>query len=189
MQPATFRGDIFLMAEGRTDEQLRYVLGLANEWLRFGEAKNGALLGAASAAMFAASRFLPDEPASSWLGWYLLLAIGQCAFAAAFALLAFLPKVKLGPLAEKGDCRDTDSIYHYGDIAKYEPAAYLKRLSSELGEDAEGKAAEDLAGQVVNNSRIAVKKYRCFTVGAWFLVSALLTPLLAGLLLYMGEED
>ena len=72
------------------EDRLRYILSTVNEWLKFAEAKNGALLGVDIAIIFGLLQVISDEISKGWI----YLAISFIGLSALSALLSFIPQLK-----------------------------------------------------------------------------------------------
>ena len=163
------------------EERLRYILSTVNEWLKFAEAKNGALLAVDSAIIFGALKLVSD---ASWLNAILSYSTVSLAIASAVScLVSFIPRINLPSFTLRKIPEKDTSLLFYAHIAKYNPESYLKALCSQSCDSMESSSSLeiDFARQIVTNSKIAVKKYNCFTVGLWLTVTALILLLLSGI--------
>jgi len=164
------------------EDRLRYILSTVNEWLKFAEAKNGALLGVDIAIIFGLFQVISDEISKGWI----YLAISFIGLSALSALLSFIPQLKaLSIIQQKRGDKETSLIF-YGHIAKYESEAYVNALYSAAGIEVPSKLMIELdyAHQIIINSRIALKKNRYFNVGLCLTVLGLLL-LIITLLLFL----
>lgn len=166
------------------EERLRYVLTTVNEWLKFAEAKNGALLVADIAILFGVFSLLNESSGQRVL---IHLAIPLVIVSTTSSLVSFLPQLKVFSFTSKKRTGKKASLIFYGHIAEYEPQSYVEALHAESGaEPAAIVSIEvDYAQQIIINSRIAVRKYLCFKVGLWLTVLALLLLLVASLMSIM----
>ena len=158
-------------------EQLKDISANVNSWLTFAEAKNGALLALDSGLALAIVSMVLGRCMSRLLLWYLYDAIGFMVLSLLVALVSFLPQSR--PSQEKpGAIRERDNLWFYGDIAQYDRHSYLAALTASLAltNAPENRLCADLAGQVITNSRIAVRKYGYFTVAVRLLILGALTP-------------
>ena len=164
------------------EDRLRYILSLVNEWLKFAEAKNGALLAVDSAMIFGV--FKLSESGWPHVGLF-YLTISVLIASAVSCLISFIPKLKMPTFTMKREPDSGDSLIYYGHIAKYNPENYLKALygQADTGSVSPSSLEVDYAKQIVTNSRIALRKYFCFTVALWFAVGALTLLLIASLCL------
>lgn len=164
------------------------ILSDVNEWLKFAEAKNGALLALNCALVFGLTRTLVGaDNLANEITYYGLFVITQLLGSLILSLLAILPRISPPWWIKFPQKNDKDNPLYFGDACKYSPKSYLKLILGELNEDKYGKMHEHLAQQIVINSKIAFIKYSQFNKAAWLLVSALLTPVGAYLLLTVKE--
>lgn len=170
--------------------RLREILDDVNGWLRFAEAKNGALAAAVLAGIFGLGQF---DVEFTKLGWISLTYFGSAlAFglvSAAISVASFSPQIRVPWLYGIGSPNATDNLLYFGDIAKYKPPAFLAALRVCVGGDGHEPTAFDraYAEQIVTNSRITVRKFKSFEVAVWLTLAGLITPILA-VLLYMLEK-
>lgn len=163
------------------EERLRYILTTVNEWLKFAEAKNGALLAVDSAIIFGIFKLASDSAWPHVIFPYLTISL--VIVSSVSCLVSFIPRIKIPTftLSQKPDA--TASLLFYTHIAKYDPESYLKALHGRTDDSTTLSSSfeMDFARQIVTNSRIAVKKYYCFTVALWLTVVALILLLIAGI--------
>lgn len=162
------------------EHRLHSTLELVNQWLRFAETKNAALLAANSAIVFGivnSSDHLGGLP--PWVKVYVWVGVGMIALSAAFSLLSFVPRTRLPWISSTRRPSPDDNLIFYGDIAGYDSRTYLEALHSQAGfEDTELSQVEfDLAEQIIINSTISLTKYRLFAIGVWLTLSVLFTPI------------
>jgi hypothetical protein len=165
------------MKETDLMEQLKDISANVNSWVAFAEAKNGALLALDSGLALAIVSMVLDRCMPRLVLWYFYSAIGFTVMSLLVALLSFVPQSR--PSQEKpGAKRERDNLCFYGDIAQYDRHSYLAALTASLAltDAPENRLCGDLAGQVITNSRIAVRKYDYFTVAVRLLILGALTP-------------
>ena len=162
------------------EDRLRYILSTVNEWLKFAEAKNGALLGVDIAIIFGLFQIISDEISKGLI----YSAIGLTGISAISALLSFIPQLKAPSIVPKKRGEKEANLIFYGHIANYDPESYIKALYSEAGTEITSKSTMELtyAHQIITNSRIALKKNRYFYIGLWLTVFGLLLLIITVLL-------
>ena len=153
------------------EDRLRYILSTVNDWLKFAEAKNGALLGIDIAIIFGLFQVIGSEISRGWI----YLAISFTGLSALSALFSFIPQLKAHPKGQQRQRNEGTNLIFYGHIAESNPELYLKALYSEVGteEPPESKIELDYAHQIIINSRIALRKNRYFSIGLWLTVLGL----------------
>lgn len=161
-------------------------LSKTNDWLKFAEAKNGAIVAVVCTVMFGVNKAVNnfgDLP--SYLLIYFLCFFILSLLSLILALSSFIPRLKKPfwlKYEEKSSC---DNPFYFGDACKYDCYSYLRLLG--ITDRNQNKILEKLADQIVINSRIASLKYGLFTSAAWLFISALITPLGAGLIWLLRE--
>lgn len=152
------------------EHQLSDLLVRVIDWLKFAEAKNTGVVGLSSTGLGLIVTFLvagPSIPTLAGVG----LGIGAIALMVSLmlAVASFLPSTDLEKhlVGARGKPSAGDNLLFYGHLARYEPRD-LARAIAEHYFDYEGegftpsKLAIDLAGQIVSNSRITVRKLALF---------------------------
>ncbi|MDQ1589594.1 MAG: hypothetical protein QOG71_221 [Pyrinomonadaceae bacterium] len=165
------------------EERLKGIFANVNEWLKFAETKNAAIIAADAAALFGALTLIlsKDNGLALWLYIYLHSFIFFVVLSALAALLSVIPKTKILQSKPKDDRHETDNLLFYGHIAKYTPDEYLTELRTRY-EEPESKNPRlefDYAQQITINSQITLSKYNYFSYAIWFAVAGILTPILA----------
>ena len=140
------------------------------DWLKFAEAKNTGAVGLSSTGLGVIVTFLvagPPLPTLAGIG----LGLGAITLMLSLmlAVASFLPTTNLEKqlVGERERPNPTDNLLYYGHLARYEPRALTRAIAEmyfehEGEEYAPGKLAIDLAGQVVTNARITVRKLALF---------------------------
>jgi hypothetical protein len=152
--------------ESRLSELLIRVI----DWLKFAEAKNTGAVGLSSTGLGVIVTFLvagPPVPAIAGAG----LGIGAVALMVSLmlAVASFLPSTNLEKhlSGDRNLPSASDNLMFYGHIARYEPRALAQAIAEHYFDQPEkafvpSKLAIDLAGQVVANARITVRKLELF---------------------------
>jgi hypothetical protein len=152
------------------EDRLATLLDRVIDWLKFAEAKNTGAVGLSSTGLGVIVTFLvagPPIPDLAGVG----LGIGAVTLMVSLmlAVASFLPTTNLEKqlVGERDQPSQADNLLFYGHLARYEPKA-LTRAIAEMYFEHEGegyapsKLAIDLAGQVVTNARITVRKLALF---------------------------
>lgn len=152
------------------ERQLSDLLGRVIDWLKFAEAKNTAAVGLSSTGLGVIVTFLvagPPIPDLAGVG----LGIGAVALMLSLmlAVASFLPSTNLEKhlVGARDKPSAGDNLLFYGHLARYEPRGLTRAIAEmyfeHVGEEfAPSKLAIDLAGQIVTNSRITVRKLALF---------------------------
>jgi hypothetical protein len=185
--PADRRTD----SSGSLERRLAEVLAFVEGHLRFAEAKNTVSFTAAVAGLVGAMALIgSDRPPDGALLWYLRSFVVCSAVATSVSLLSFAPRIDVPWLRRKGKCSANDDLLYFGDIRKYRPEDYAAAVAALAGV----KATEInhwhrlQARQIVINARIASQKFTYFKYSIWFSLGALLTPLIAVVVLVVVHD-
>jgi len=136
-----------------------------NDWLKFAEQKNAALLVLNCGFAWGITRVLAKQEeltiiptCLNSLGYVLVIV------SAIVCLISFIPILQI-PWFKLGEKSNADSCIFFGHIAKYTNREYVALLSKKLGEDRSSFSdfELDVALQIVTNSEIALNKYKQFT--------------------------
>lgn len=175
--------------------KLKYIFDNVNNWLKFAESKNAALLAANSAIVFGLIR-TQDLFENSLLHYYFVICIVLATFSACICLLSFVPKIKINSIFQETSVQAENlNLLFYGHIAKFTPEDYLKALQDGhiITEEAiQDRFCTDIANQIVVNSKIAQTKYIFFQLAIWFTVAAVISPIVTiiiALTLYANEAS
>jgi hypothetical protein len=157
-------------AQHDVETRLLDLLGRVVDWLKFAEAKNTGAVGLSSTGLGVIVTFLvagPPVPEIAGAG----LALGAVTLMVSLmlAVASFLPSTNLerhlvGARAQPGP---GDNLLFYGHLARYEPRGLARAIAEHYfhrtGDDTEpSKFAIDIAGQIVTNARITVRKLDFF---------------------------
>lgn len=152
------------------EDRLTDLLGRVIDWLKFAETKNTGAVGLSSTGLGVIVTFLvagPPVPTPAGAG----LGIGALALMLSLmlAVASFLPTTNLEQQLRGHRDRPGahDNLLFYGHLARYEPRALVtaiadRYLEQPTDEFQPSKLAIDLAGQVVTNARITVRKLDLF---------------------------
>ena len=168
------------------DLKLSYVLDKIVDWLKFAEAKNGAVLAINSAILFGVTRLaMATDITSNYLLIYIALAIVLLASSILVALLSFVPRLEPPLWVSFPQKPEKFNILFFGHICSCTPKSYLEYFykMNEAPINQYCDSHNQLSNQIVTNSKIAYIKYKQFNFSIWLTISALLTPL-GALLIY-----
>ena len=132
-----------------------------NFWLSFAEAKNGAII-AINVALIAVLITIFDKAPI-----FCVIAISCFLASCILGLISFIPNTKSRPDVNIMTSGEELNLLFYGDVASIETTErYIKlsinRYFSDKGMTLVNELVYDLAREVLINSRIAIKKYKCF---------------------------
>jgi len=161
-----------MAADSKRDVEARLLdlLGRVSDWLKFAETKNTGAVGLSSTALGVIVTFLvagPPVPTVAGVG----LAVGAVTLMVSLmlAVASFMPSTNLERhlRGERAQPSPADNLLFYGHLARYEPRGLARAIAEhyfDLSGDAAApsKFAVDIAGQVVTNARITVRKLDFF---------------------------
>ncbi|MBA2598897.1 MAG: DUF5706 domain-containing protein [Chloroflexota bacterium] len=150
--------------------RLSDLLNRVIDWLKFAETKNTGAVGLSSTGLGVIVTFLvagPPIPTIAGVG----LGLGAIALMVSLmlAVASFLPSTDLEKflVGDRDKPSAGDNLLFYGHLARYEPRALAQAIAEmyfgqEGDEPPPSKFAVDLAGQIVTNARITVRKLGFF---------------------------
>jgi hypothetical protein len=173
-----------------------------NDWLKFAEAKNAALLAFSGTGMTATLTVLATaQSLPTFLRFGLLISTSLLCICTLLCALSFIPKTNLEKLlwlrsqpSKKLHPSLTDNLYYFGDLRKYSAGELLNAVNvhyfNSIVTQPYSKECSDVAIQITINSDIASFKFQTFTYAIYFLVASILSVpflLLTSLVLYRGS--
>jgi hypothetical protein len=163
-----------------TDE-LRFIFTNVNNWLKFAEAKNGALLAGNIAIIFGIWHYSNSASPPNVLKYYFIYVTALLTLSTLCALISFSPRTQIPFIFKVREPADHDNLLFYGDIAKYSYRVWLEKLYIRYGKtlNITESIEIDYAEQIIINSQIALWKYRWFKFALSLAISSLLTPVIA----------
>lgn len=170
------------------NKELEAVYKSVFEWLKFAEAKNGALVGVTGVFCVNLVKYIFDYKVyeNFWVSAYLLPLLLFASSSMIMALLSFVPQTKIGWIWGRLTSSNRNNVLFFGEIRNLSPEQYLEQFLSALGQEKRdfSQFERDYANQIVVNSTICYKKYNFFRLGIWLLLCGIITPIF-GILLYL----
>jgi hypothetical protein len=175
-------------------ETLKDIFENVNDWLKFAEAKNAALIVFNGASIFGAATFIAtvitqkDTVIPKFILYYLYMFIIMNGLGLVIALYSFWPQTRVDEVLSKriedifsNRQESRSSILYYGHIKDYTLDSYLAKLRvfCDIGTRELSGLESDYASQIIINSRIAFRKYILFKLAIFFTISSLLTPFIS----------
>ncbi|CAB9493995.1 Pycsar system effector family protein [Alteromonas macleodii] len=160
------------------------------EWLKFAEAKNGALVAVGCATIFGVLRLYSSYSVES--GLVTLYVASFTIFVAAaivISLTSFIPRIAPPFWIKMPNKEEGDNPLFFGHACKYSKRTYLELFNryDELDGYKECQLELAFCDQIVNNSKISFIKYRVFSGAVLLFLAGVLTPL-GALVLYWVRE-
>lgn len=170
-------------------EAVKDIFSNVNEWLKFAEAKNAALIAFHLGSIFGAATIATqrDTPINPPISTYLYSFIILSAIGLFFALFSFWPQTKIEAALSKkiedffhSKTPTTDgNLLFYGYINECGKNRYLNELCGCYNKQPGTctKLELDYVEQIVVNSRITVRKYFYFKIALLITIVAVLSPI------------
>lgn len=154
-------------------------LARAIDFVKFGEAKNAALLTFSSAWILSSVTLLFGGlplHAGVWRSAF-SIAMPMFILAALVSVVSFLPRTSLSRFHR--DPERQKALLYFGDAAEFSPSSYRDRMHERYlppeGQSATQSYLDDLAIQTNVNSSIALRKFTFFKIGATIVLLAIAT--------------
>lgn len=173
-------------------DELDGIYKIVNEWLKFAEQKNAALLVLNSGSVWGVSLMLRNQDTLSCGGvTFSALGFALIFISSLICVFSFIPTLyKPSYSPNLGKKSNFDNCVYFGDIAKYEESDYLALLNYKLGEEVEHSYSlfeRDFASQIITNARITLAKYKKFKLSSILTVIGFVLFGLTALTLYAGK--
>jgi len=166
-------------------DNLKVIFDNINNWLKFAEAKNGAIIALNSALIFGVLKLNSTITEQNiFRDYYISIVIFLLLISSIMALLSFIPRLSY-PYIKFDKPTEKDNLLYFGDILKYTPLKYYEKIQIKICEKSDKKDFEMYyINQIIINSKITFIKFKQFEIAVWFTLSAFLTPI-GGLILYL----
>lgn len=171
----------------KIETSLRTMRVDAIEWLKFAEAKNaGLFIGTITLVGIIIAYLTAAKNISDALQLSLQVAVVMLVWSTSLTLFSFVPRLNLVKMLQpkrKGP-DSSDNLEYYGHVAKYTPEQLIRAINQHYFEEVKYPAVTpkqhlDIAAQIIANARIALYKYRLFSMAIQSvflsLVSAIIT--------------
>jgi hypothetical protein len=148
-------------------EELKYIFQQVNDWLRFAEAKNLALLVFNSTMLIGSSGIATNYLINSkeWIFWICILILLIANLASLIMVFVSINPITKNIFDLTKSHENKYNLFFYRDISGYKPEQYIKGLEEKYNikiDKMNIAKAEDLAKQIAINSNIACFKFRWF---------------------------
>lgn len=177
------------MSKNRID-LLENTLKQIVDWLKFAEAKNGALVALGCATIFGvlrlySSTIIENTFTTSYVASFTIFV----ATAIVISLTSFIPRITPPFWIKMPEKKQEDNPFFFGHACKYSKIKYLELFNqyTESGSNNEYNLEVALCDQIVNNSRVSFIKYRMFSAAVYLFLAGVLTPF-GALVLYWVRE-
>lgn len=178
----------------RNEEKLQKIFTNVNDWLKFAEAKNAALLALTGAATLSILNLDSTKVSCSLFCYLTHVTLPLLGITIIIVLASFIAHTKPFFVSKKSQNQlPEDNLLFFGDVSKYKAEEYLQALydKGSLDKNAEIIRSIELeyAQQIVYNSKIAATKYKLFNTALLLLFSAILTPVVAVPLYFIYKSN
>lgn len=149
-----------------------------NDWLKFSEAKNGALIALNSALIFGVIKTVTSlEISGLGLQLYIALVLVLLFSSIVINLLSFIPRISPPWIRNTESKSSQDSTLYFGHIAKYSPSQYLQLVENKLNiKSYPVETATEYTSQIVINSQITLIKLKQFEIATWLTLASIISP-------------
>jgi hypothetical protein len=156
------------------------------EWLKFAEAKNGALLTLNGLAVFEVLKELGDDKSAvyAWgLHYYFVASVVLLALSLIVIIWSFIPRIWSHKNKRPSLQLEGNPLF-YGDIYKLDPKYYVNKLIELYGKPNTELLPylEHQSKQIIQLSQIAIKKYKLFYVALVMSIIAMAVPLIGSII-------
>lgn len=145
------------------EDKLRHIFSLVNEWLKFAEAKNAALIAFSGAGIWGVLQLLKDANRLTDYKAVLICILITLMACLIVSLSSFVArKINKDTQKQKIENSVELNLLFFGHINKLDSQDYLKALYKKYGKKEEFSSCssyeKDLANQIVINAEIAMTK-------------------------------
>ncbi|TBX65776.1 hypothetical protein EZL74_11620 [Flavobacterium silvisoli] len=159
----------------KTIDYLEKQYGHAFEMLKFGEAKNIALIAFNGAIIVGISKLITDT-INPYLSYYLYYAIAMSCITIFISFSALVAKIKHSP--NNMSLHRSNNLLFYATLAHMTDDELIKKISESYEcERSNENHEKDLANQVIITSQIAARKFKLYNIAITIMFMGLLTPL------------
>lgn len=173
------------------EEKLNQIFLNINEWLKFSEAKNAALIALIAASLWGTMQIILTPNCNKVLFYYSLHYSIFSGLGLIVALFSFLPQTKITWPWRTRNPKNSDNLLFYGHLERYDENGLIDEIERKYALKSENKNIEyDLANQIIQNSKIAMRKYRYFSLAIWFVIMGFLSfPITIVLYLLLNPNE
>lgn len=160
-------------------ELLDKIMSQVIDWLKFAEAKNGALIAFGGVIIFSVMRLMgTTTDIGGMLLFYVICLVFLVIVAVILSLASFIPRLTTPFWIKMPETLVADNPLYFAHACKYSKSGYLKLLNKSCGLQESDDELIDLllCDQIVNNSKIAFIKYQIFDLSLKLFLAGVLTP-------------
>jgi hypothetical protein len=164
----------------KLENKLTYIFSNINEWLKFAEVKNAALIAFLIAAISGLLGFMASfQQLHQSLKIGIFFCVVSLIVSCIISLLSFAPKVnrlEIIYLHKKGEILDSDNLLFFCNLAKYDANTLASKIADKyfaIELPNPPKIYTDITEQIIINSKIATAKFRFFKIALNFVFLAI----------------
>lgn len=145
-------------------DELKYIFGNVNDWLKFSEAKHAGIIVLNSAIIIGvlSSSNFPFEK------WSTIISLTAISISILASLIAQFP-VTTNFLIRYENLKNPN-IYFFGDLAKIKMTDFISNFQKSYPEFKPTESDENIINQILINSKITSTKYKIFKFCCWLSV-------------------
>tara|TARA_B110000902_G_scaffold210996_1_gene241571 strand:- start:1055 stop:1549 length:495 start_codon:yes stop_codon:yes gene_type:complete len=145
-------------------DELKYIFGNVNEWLKFAEAKHAGIIVLNSAIIIGvlSSNNLPFEK------WSIIISLVSISISILASLISQFPITSNFLVRYKHI--EKPNIYFFGDLAKIKMADFIVEFQNSFPEFNPNQSDKNIINQILINSKITLTKYKIFKFCCWLSV-------------------
>ncbi len=145
-------------------DELKYIFGNVNEWLKFSEAKHAGLIVLNSAIIIGilSSTKMPFEK------WTTIISLSVFTISIVASLISQFPKTS--NFLVRYENIQNPNIYFFGDLAKIKMTDFITEFKNSFPNFNANQSDKNLINQILINSKITSAKYKIFKFCCWLTV-------------------
>lgn len=156
--------------------ELKYILTIVNDLLKFAETKNGVIISFNSALIFGLFKLFENQFCllPCWFLCFYKISIIILGLSILSSLIAFIPKITNFRISKNTELDEKMNSIYFKDLAliasnkKYNEYHRILLNKLEIDNEKFSPYIHDLINQISNNSRITLKKFKCFNISILF---------------------
>ncbi|GAB3515855.1 hypothetical protein [Emticicia fontis] len=166
--------------EGIVKTELKYIFSNINDWLKFAEAKHGALITFNTAAIFGVLQLWGASTQYKELGIFIVIIFSLSILLSLYSFIpVFSSKVDCITDADFQTKKESLNILYFKDLHILNQNQLLELIANKCGTtETCTKFDINLARQIINNARITNTKFRFFSVAGFVTWSGVLSFIL-----------
>jgi hypothetical protein len=163
------------------------ILSNVNDWLKFAETKNAALIALCGIILPVFLNFMGSK--NPLMNIYAISGLVFLGISSFVSLISFLPALSDLPYPLRGKAAPTPkSDVFYAGIAAQDLDEFIESFSGAYEGEALSSLELQVTQQIHANSKITLRKYRYFSFALWVLLGAIFTPIVFVVMLILSKN-